>query len=95
MVPSVRMLDVEGVPLRTSLQLGLDQIGLTHHVKDGAIVIHHKESEQEASISAAKDAYRVVGHCMLSLIAAGIGGAMTAIVCNQNLPRELGNVRSV
>ena len=84
MVPSLRMLDLEGVPLRISLQLGLDQIGLTHHVKDGALVIHHKDSDEEASVSTATDAYHIVGHCMLSLIAAGLGGAVTALVCGRN-----------
>jgi hypothetical protein len=84
MVPSLRMLDLEGVPLRIGLQLGLDQIGLTHHVKDGALVIHHKDSDDEASVSTATDAYQIVGHCMLSLIAAGFGGAVTALVCSRN-----------
>ena len=84
MTPTVRMLDLEGVPLGIGLQLGLDQIGLTHHVKDGVLVIHHVESDDEAWIAMAHDAYLIVGHCVLSLIAAGIAFAVAILVCKQN-----------
>jgi hypothetical protein len=95
--PTVGSVDFDGMPLRTTLKLCLDQLDLTYHVKTGAIRIHSKDGPEEAVLSSAKDAYQVVGHCVLALIAAAIGGALTralsdASVCTGNRtlkpPRE-------
>jgi hypothetical protein len=83
--PTIRSVDFEGVPLRASLKLCLKQLDRTYHVKDGKLIIHSLESTEEAALSAAKDAYQIVGHCVLALIAAAIGGALTAILREASL----------
>lgn len=44
-VPSNVTMDIDGVPLKTSLRLLLKQAGLTYTVKDGAVVITSDESK--------------------------------------------------
>jgi hypothetical protein len=82
MTSTVRNIDLEGVPLRTSLRLCLAQLDLAYGVKDGLLVITSRESEDMALSSASEDAFQVVGHCILALIAAGIGGLATPFVCD-------------
>jgi hypothetical protein len=81
-------LDLDGIPLRTSLQLCLKQIDLAYSVKDGLVFITSEESHDESLRSASADAFQVVGHCVLALIAAGLGGLAAPFVCN--LTRKLG-----
>jgi hypothetical protein len=85
----VRSIDLDGVPVRTALRLCLDQFDLTYHIRNGAIVIDWTEADEEAELAAARDAYQIVGHCLLALIAAAIGGGLTALL-NQTslLPHE-------
>ncbi len=45
---STVQLDLEGVPLRTSLRLMLKQLGLTYKVEDGVVMITSQASEDEA-----------------------------------------------
>ena len=40
---STILVDLEGVPLKTTLRLMLDQLGLACVVKDGRLVIHSRE----------------------------------------------------
>ena len=77
----IRNLDFEGVPIRTSLRLCLEQLGLAYSVKDGLLLITSAELNDKSLRSAANDAYQVVGHCVLALIAAGIGGLAAPFVC--------------
>ena len=77
----IRNLDFEGVPIRTSLRLCLEQLGLAYSIKDGLLLITSAELNDESMRSAANDAYQVVGHCVLALIAAGIGGLAAPFVC--------------
>jgi hypothetical protein len=88
MEPTIRSIDFEGVPLRTSLKLCLKQLDRTYHVKDGELLIHSLESPEEADLSSAKDAYQIVGHCVLALIAAAIGGVLTVILSDADLLRR-------
>ena len=80
MQPTVRSVDLSGVPLRTSLKLCLKQLDCTFHVKDGELLIHSFESDEEADLAAHKDVYQIVGHCILALLAAVIAGAMTVFL---------------
>jgi hypothetical protein len=80
MTSTVVNLDFDDVPLRTSLRLCLKQLDLTYSVKDGLVQITSQESE-DISFSAAEDTYQIVGHCVLALIAAGIGGLAAPFVC--------------
>jgi hypothetical protein len=82
------MIDLNGVPLRTSLKLGLEQLDLTYEVRNGVLVIHTVESGDEILSSVGRNAYQSVGHCLLALIAAGIGGALAPFVLNVARRRE-------
>jgi hypothetical protein len=88
MTPTVRSIDFDGISLRTSLSLCLKQLDCTYHVKDGSLVIHSLESQEEAVLSAGRDAYQIVGHCLLAMIAAVIGGAGTTLVRKLSRGRE-------
>jgi hypothetical protein len=58
-------LDVEGVPLKTTLRLLLNQLGLTYSVRDGLLMITKE---------AVADPFRRIGHCYWALLLAWLGG---------------------
>src|SRR5262245_55425587 len=60
------MLDLEGVPLKSSLRLLLAQIGLAYEVKNGLLTA--------VAASGPPEAFRRIGHCFCALLAAWIGG---------------------
>src|SRR5262249_41283853 len=60
-------IDVEGVPLKATLRLILNQLGLTYTVKDGLLTI------TTGSIVPDADAFRRIGHCYWALLAGWIG----------------------
>jgi hypothetical protein len=71
-------IELEGVPLSTSLNLALQPLGMTYYVKDGLLEItsegcYDRPYELE-------DAYQVVGHCLLALVAAVLGGLLAPLV---------------
>lgn len=66
------VLDVDRVPLRTSLRLILEQLRLKYGVYDGVLLI---TSEEVA------DPFLAVGHCLLAGLAAGLGGLLAPRVC--------------
>lgn len=79
-------LDVEGVPLRTTLAIALKQLGLSYHVQDGILVITEGDFRvpYPASLGgwsflpppdSSQMCYLVAGHCCFGLIAALLGGA--------------------
>jgi hypothetical protein len=88
MAPSVRMIALNDVPIRTGLQLSLEQLERAYHVRDGVLVIHHLESDDEHALSTGKAAYQIVGHCLLALLAAGIGGVLAPLVCDSRRMRS-------
>jgi hypothetical protein len=68
-------LDLEGVPLKTTLRLMLKQLGLTYTVKDGFLMITSQESEdQQTEIRV----YPVADLAIIpfSLMGGGMGGGM-------------------
>ena len=70
-------IDLEGVPLRSSLHLTLRQLGLTYHVGGGLLTITNGEGADWSSFPPAhEDPFLVVGHCLLGLLAAGVGGTL-------------------
>ena len=79
---TIRSVDLDDVALRTSLVLCLDQVDHTYQVRDGKLVIHLVEDDLFGLPSTGKDAYQIVGHCVLALIAAGICGAVAPLVCS-------------
>ena len=65
-------IEVEGVPLKHSLYNCLKQLGLAYSVKDGFVMI----SAEWSVMPVYDDPFLIVGHCLLALIAAGLGGVL-------------------
>ena len=82
MASTIRNIELDGVPLRVTLRLCLNQLDLAFGVTDGYLLITSKESIDEALLFAREDAFQTVGHCALALMAAGIGGLAAPFVCN-------------
>jgi hypothetical protein len=78
---TIRNIGLDSVPLRVSLRLCLKQLDLGYSVKDGFLLITSQESLDTTLRSHSADAFQVVGHCVLALIAAGIGGVAAPFVC--------------
>ncbi len=81
MASTVTNIDLDSVPLRTSLRLCLAQLDLAYYVKDGLLVITCRDADDLPSSPATDDAFQVVGQCVLALIAAGLGGLAAPFVC--------------
>jgi hypothetical protein len=73
---SVVRLDLEGVPLKTTLDLCLKQLGLGYIVRDGVLVITSLESTSPVY----EDPFLIGGHCVLAILAAALGGALAPLV---------------
>jgi hypothetical protein len=74
-------IDTEGAPLRTSLRLALKPLDLTYEVGDGVLTITRNYDDRIAPPSVRTDPFLVVGHCLLALLAAGLGGLLGPLVC--------------
>jgi hypothetical protein len=72
-------IDVGGVPLRTCLRLLMRQIEMDYRVEDGVLYIDSRGGEY-TPLEASEDPFLVVGHCLLALVAAGIGGLLAPLV---------------
>jgi hypothetical protein len=68
-------IDLQGVPLRETLHLCLKQLGLDYSVTNGHVLITNEDS-----VLPVHDPFLVVGHCLLALIAAGLGGVAAPLV---------------
>jgi hypothetical protein len=71
-------IDVEGAALKNSLQLCLNPLDLTYVVRDGFLMI----TEAGAPLPAYEDPFLIVGHCLLALLAAGLGGVLAPLVAD-------------
>ncbi len=100
-------IDLEGVPLKTSLRLCLNQLGLVYSVEDGCLRITSQDSGDSPPVedpflvvgatpwrltadqlaSFAPDPLLVVGHCLLAMIAAGLGGVLAPLVSDASRER--------
>ncbi len=69
---TVYQIDLEGVPLKATLRLCLKQLGLGFSVRDGFLLI----TNEDAVSSNLEDPFLIVGHCLLALMAAGLGGVL-------------------
>jgi len=70
-------IDLEGVPLKTTLRLCLKQLGLAYSVQDGYLRI---STEEDVVSSTLDDPFLIVGHCLLALLAGGLGGILAPMV---------------
>jgi hypothetical protein len=71
-------IDLEGVPLRTSLTFVLNQLDLSYALEGGVLVIGFHKGRPP---SADSDPFHVVGHCLLALLASGLGALLARLVC--------------
>jgi hypothetical protein len=69
-------IDMEGVPLRSTLRECLTQLGLEYYVGDGFLKI----SSRSRVWPVFDDPFRIGGHCILALIAAAVGGVLAPLV---------------
>ncbi len=77
-------IDVEGAALKNSLQFCLNRLDLTYVVIDGFLMI----TEKGAPLPAYEDPFLIVGHCLLALVAAGLGGVLAPLVADSRCRRE-------
>jgi hypothetical protein len=77
MASKVRI-DVEGAALKSSLARCLKPLDLTYAVKDGFLMI----TEAGDPLPVFEDPYLIVGHCLLALLAAGLGGVLAPLVAD-------------
>jgi hypothetical protein len=66
------MMDLKGVPLRTTLKLMLQQLNMTYTVENGVLTINSMSTGP--SPPTIPDSYRRIGHCYWTLLAGWIGG---------------------
>jgi hypothetical protein len=70
-------IELEGVPLKTSLMLVLRQLGLCYWIEEGVLAIDSQVSERNARED---DPRLAAGHCLLALLATGAGALTAPIV---------------
>jgi hypothetical protein len=75
-------IDLEGVPLGTTLHVCLKQLGLAYCIRDGFLTITSEESASPVY----EDPFLIGGHCALALFAAALGGVLAPLV--SSTPRE-------
>jgi hypothetical protein len=80
-------ISLKRVPLQTTLRLMLEQLGLDYRVRDGILLISSDDDETPVFV----DPFLTVGHCLLSLIAAGLGGLLAPLMMTH--PAKKSNVR--
>jgi hypothetical protein len=74
---SVGRINLDGVPLKTSLHLFLAQLDLNYGIRDGVLLITSVES---ARTPAYHDPFLTAGHCLLALLAAALGATLAPLV---------------
>jgi hypothetical protein len=70
-------IDLEGVALKTTLRLCLDQLDLSYSIRDGLLLI---TSQGREATPVYQDPFLIVGHCLLALLAAGFGGLVAPLL---------------
>ncbi len=73
-------INLEGIPLKTSLRLALRQLGLYYYVRDGLLTVTSGEVPYPGWDP--DDPYDVIGHCLLAWLAAGVGGLLAPLVAD-------------
>jgi hypothetical protein len=74
-------IDLEGVPLRTTLAMILSQLDLTYEIQEGLVYITSERARDQWPFSVGVDPYLTVGHCLLALLAAGLGAVLARWFC--------------
>ncbi|MGO9471601.1 MAG: hypothetical protein ACLQVF_46555 [Isosphaeraceae bacterium] len=76
---AVVSLDIDGVPLKSTLYLCLKQLDLAYCIRDGVLVITSEESQESGPV-VYEDPFLIGGHCVLTLLAAVLGGVLAPLV---------------
>ena len=84
--------DLDGVALKTSLRLFLKQLGLVYMVRDGLLLITSAES---AVTPVYQDPFLIVGHCLVTLLAAGLGGIAAPLVAGSRRKPAMGAIHGL
>lgn len=74
---SPAQIELSGVPLKTTLHLVLGQLGLEYRVEDGLLRI---KSETAGDCPPRPDSFLVIGHCLLAILCAAVGGVVAPLV---------------
>ena len=76
---SIVRIDLEAAALKNSMRRFLKQLDLTFTVRDGFVMI----SDAGRVLPVYEDPFLIVGHCLLALIAAGIGSVLAPLVSDR------------
>ena len=85
---STVIIDAEGAALKNSLTRCLRQLDLSFALRDGFMMI----TEAGRPLPAYEDPFLIVGHCLLALLAAAVGGVLAPLVADaraRDPPNEL------
>jgi hypothetical protein len=74
-------MEMNDVPLRTTLGLLLRQLGMIYEVRGGLIHITSAAANDFDPVPAYVDPYLLIGQCVLALLAACLGGVAAPIAC--------------
>jgi hypothetical protein len=74
------VLELSGVPLKRSLYILLKQLGLVYDINEGLIVINSESTDDRPLF---EDPILPVAHCVLALLAAGMGALLATIVARR------------
>jgi hypothetical protein len=75
-------LDLEGVPLKTTLRLMLEQLGLEYVVRDGVLIISSKDGDGWLPVYDDDPALLIV-HCLFAVLASVFGGVASGYLYNR------------
>jgi hypothetical protein len=82
MSSSIAPIDLDQVALGTSLRLCLIQLDLDFTVRDGLLLITSRESMDYLLKDTDRDPFQIVGHCLIAVIAAALGGLSAPFICD-------------
>jgi hypothetical protein len=80
---STIQIDLQGVPLQTSLHLCLQQLDLIYEIKDGYIMITYDINRDDKVLLLFEPPFLIVGHCLLAPLAAVFGGAAAPLIAGR------------
>jgi hypothetical protein len=82
-ITSPVVVDLEGVPLKTSLRLILRELGLEYGVREGVLLITYPHGELPPY---PEDPDLIVADCVLALLGAVAGGLLASLVVDRPWP---------
>ena len=74
---SVGTINLDGIPLKTSLRLYLAQLDLAYSIREGVLFV---TSVENAQTPVYQDPFLTAGHCLLALLATGAGATLAPLV---------------